>query len=91
MRAAEATLAMRRKDEATAFRLLDTLLRGERGKNPASDGWQHALLALDAGSGDPALAGRLLGRLLDAIPNELDAWLAFGEFSQQLQRDDLVV
>lgn len=89
MRSAEATLAMRRKDEATAFRQLDTLLRGERGRKPDSDGWRHALLALDAGSGDPALAGRLLGRLLDAVPDNLDAWLAFGEFSQQLQRDDL--
>lgn len=89
MRSAEATLAMRRKDEAAAFRQLDTLLRGERGRKPDADGWRHALLALDAGSGDPALAGRLLGRLLDAIPDDLDAWLAFGEFSQQLQRDDL--
>lgn len=88
-RAAEASLALRRKDEKTAFRLLDGLMRGERGAKPDPDGWRHALLALDAGSGDPELAGRLLGRLLDAVPDRLDAWLAFGEFSQQLQRDDL--
>jgi tetratricopeptide (TPR) repeat protein len=90
MRAAEATLALRRKNEAVAFRELQALLRGQGGdKDAAKDGWRHALLALDAGSGDPKLTGRLLGRLIDAIPDQLEAWLAFGEFSQQLQRDDL--
>lgn len=90
MRAAEATLALRRKNEAVAFRELQALLRGQGGdKDAKKDGWRHALLALDAGSGDPKLTGRLLGRLIDAIPDRLEAWLAFGEFSQQLQRDDL--
>jgi tetratricopeptide (TPR) repeat protein len=89
MRSAEATLALRRKDERAAFRELQALMRGERGKAPDKDGWRYALLALDAGSGDPKLTGRLLGRLIDAIPDDLGAWLAFGEFSQQLQRNDL--
>lgn len=90
MRSAEATLALRRKNEAVAFRELQALLRGQGGdKDAKKDGWRHALLALDAGSGDPKLTGRLLGRLIDAIPDQLEAWLAFGEFSQQLQRDDL--
>jgi tetratricopeptide (TPR) repeat protein len=89
MRSAEATLALRRKDERAAFRELQILMRGERGKAPDKDGWRYALLALDAGSGDPKLTGRLLGRLIDSIPDELTAWLAFGEFSQQLQRNDL--
>ncbi|GAA4801764.1 tetratricopeptide repeat protein [Lysobacter hankyongensis] len=89
MRNAEATLALRRKDERAAFRELQILMRGERGQAPDKDGWRYALLALDAGSGDPKLTGRLLGRLIDSIPDELNAWLAFGEFSQQLQRNDL--
>lgn len=89
MRNAEATLALRRKDERAAFRELQILMRGERGQTPDKDGWRYALLALDAGSGDPKLTGRLLGRLIDSIPDELNAWLAFGEFSQQLQRNDL--
>ncbi|MEQ1514273.1 MAG: tetratricopeptide repeat protein [Lysobacteraceae bacterium] len=84
MRNAEATLALRRKDERTARRELQALMRsGEK------DGWRYALVALDAGSGDPKLTGRLLGQLIDSIPSQLEAWLAFGEFSQQLQRNDL--
>lgn len=84
MRNAEATLALRRKDERTARRELQALMRsGEK------DGWRYALVALDAGSGDPKLTGRLLGQLIDSIPDQLEAWLAFGEFSQQLQRNDL--
>ncbi len=84
MRNAEATLALSRKDERTARRELQALMRsGEK------DGWRYALVALDAGSGDPKLTGRLLGQLIDSIPDQLEAWLAFGEFSQQLQRNDL--
>ena len=84
MRGAEATLALRRKDERGAQRELRALLRsGDK------DGWRHALIALDAGSGDPVLTGRLVGRLIDDIPGVLEAWLSFGEFSQQLQRNDL--
>jgi tetratricopeptide (TPR) repeat protein len=90
MRSAEATLALRRKDERTARRELDAMMRsGGDGKTAADEGWRYALLALDAGSGDPELTGRLLGRLISSIPDRLDAWLAFGEFSQQMQRNDL--
>ncbi|MFZ5638713.1 MAG: tetratricopeptide repeat protein [Pseudomonadota bacterium] len=83
MRGAEATLALRRKDERGARRELRTLMGVDK------DGWRHALVALDAGSGDPALAGRLLEGLIDVIPDSLEAWLSFGDFSQQLQRNDL--
>lgn len=90
MRSAEATLALRRKDESLARRELQALMRGEGdGKTVEKGGWRYALVALDAGSGDPVLTGRLLGQLIDAIPEQLEAWLAFGEFSQQLQRNDL--
>lgn len=95
MRGAEATLALRRKNESLARRELQALMRGgaEGGASAKSgdekDGWRYALVALDAGSGDPKLTGRLLGQLINFIPQRLEAWLAFGEFAQQLQRDDL--
>jgi tetratricopeptide (TPR) repeat protein len=89
MRSAEATLALRRKDEPTARRELQALMRMDGDKADDKDGWRYALMALDAGSGDPKLTGRLLGQLIDSIPGRLEAWLAFGEFSQQLQRNDL--
>ncbi len=90
MRNAEATLALQRKDEATARRELRSLLLGRgEGLKPEKDGWRYALLAMDAGSGDPALIGRLLAALVDDIPKELPAWLAFGEFAQQVQRQDI--
>lgn len=90
MRGAEAALALRQKNESLARRELQALMRGEGdGKTIEKGGWRYALVALDAGSGDPKLTGRLLGQLIDAIPDQLDAWLAFGEFSQQLQRNDL--
>ena len=110
MRGAEATLALRRKDERAAYRELQALMRDEGDNTPADDkpaddkkgddkkgddnkrdqdGWRYALVALDAGSGDPKLTGQLLGRLIDAIPQQLEAWLAFGEFAQQLQRNDI--
>jgi tetratricopeptide (TPR) repeat protein len=89
MRSAEATLALRRKDERTARHELQALMRMDGEKTDDKDGWRYALVALDAGSGDPKLTGRLLGQLIDSIPNHLEAWLAFGEFAQQLQRNDL--
>lgn len=90
MRGAEAALALRQKNESLARRELQALMRGEGdGKTIEKGGWRYALVALDAGSGDPELTGRLLGQLIDAIPDQLEAWLAFGEFSQQLQRNDL--
>ncbi len=90
MRGAEATLALRRKNEPLARRELRALMRGEGdGKTVDKSGWRYALVALDAASGDPVSTGRLLGQLIDDIPEQLEAWLAFGEFSQQLQRNDL--
>ena len=90
MRNAEATLALQRKDEATARRELRSLLLGRgEGLKSEKDGWRYALLAMDAGSGDPDMIGRLLAALVDDIPKDLPAWLAFGEFAQQVQRQDV--
>jgi tetratricopeptide (TPR) repeat protein len=91
MRSAEATLALRRNDERAAKRELVALMRMSSGNKKDDDGWRYALLALDAGAGNPKLTGKMLEHLIDidAVPGRLPAWLAFGEFAQQLQRDDI--
>ena len=79
MRGAEATLAMRQGRTDEALRGIEALLR-----DPDKDGWRYALGALDTGKNDKR-AAQVLGRLLDddAIPRDLQAWLAFGGFAQR--------
>ena len=79
MRGAEATLAMRQGRTEDARRGIEELLRA-----PDRDGWRYALGALDTGKDDKR-AVQVLGRLLDddAIPKDLQAWLAFGGFAQR--------
>ena len=86
MRAAEATLSLRRHDERAARRQLEALLRGKD-----ADGWRYALAALSSGAKDPKVTERLLGDLVDAkaIPNELQAWLAFGGLAQRMDQNAL--
>ncbi len=85
MRAAQATLALRRNDAAAARRQLKTLLAA------GDDGWRHALIVLGSGGKDPRLASRLLEELVDdgAIPDRLQAWLAFGGLAQRLEQTAL--
>ena len=85
MQAADATLSLRRNDAATARRQLEALLR-DRDRN----GWRYALAAL-GGAKDPGTSAQLLGQLLDdkAIPDVLQAWLAFGGLAQKLDQDPL--
>jgi hypothetical protein len=63
--AAEATLALRRGDERTARKQLNSLLSAGEG------GWQQVLGVLGVGARDPEQSARLLGQLLDdgEIPN----------------------
>jgi tetratricopeptide (TPR) repeat protein len=86
MRAAEATLSLRRNDARGARRELEALMRDE-----GDIGWRHALIALNSGGKDPKLAARLLGELVDAgaIPDKLQAWLAFGGLAQRLDQSQL--
>jgi tetratricopeptide (TPR) repeat protein len=79
LRAAEATLDLRKGETRAALRGLLALLR-----DPDPDGWRYALGALDGGKDDKRSA-EVLGRLLDqdAIPRDLQAWLAFGGFAQR--------
>jgi tetratricopeptide (TPR) repeat protein len=83
--AAEATLALRRGDERTARRQLNTLLGAGKG------GWQQVLGVLGVGARDPEQSARLLGQLLEdgRIPNQLQAWLAFGGLAQNLDQQAL--
>lgn len=81
MRAAEATLSLRKDDARAAREQLESLLRDD---NP--DGWRYAVAALGSGAKDPKIAARLLQQLLDdgAIPVRLQPWLAFGGLAQRV-------
>lgn len=91
MRAAEATLSLRRNDERAARRELEALLRDSSGKGSADDGWRYALVALGSGAKDPKLPATLLEQLVEAnaIPNRLQPWLAFGGLALQLEQREL--
>ncbi|KGQ19524.1 putative transmembrane protein [Lysobacter dokdonensis DS-58] len=84
--AAEATLALRRNDVRLAKQELRLLLTDK-----GDIGWRHALAALGAGGRDPKLSGKLLGEFVDeqAIPNKLQAWLAFGGLAMRLEQPAL--
>lgn len=86
MRAADATLALRRRDERKARRELEALLR-----EPDGTGWRHVLSALGSGGKDPELSAKLLDGLVDAgaIPDQLQPWLAFGGLAQRLEQPAL--
>ena len=87
MRSAGASLALRKGDANAARVQLDALMREQK---PA--GWRHALTVLGRGGRDPELSARLLGELVDAdaIPDQLQAWLAFGGLAQSLGQAPLV-
>ncbi|WP_330969921.1 tetratricopeptide repeat protein, partial [Lysobacter sp. A3-1-A15] len=55
------------------------------------DGWRQALGVLGVGARDPEQAAGLLGYLLDrdAIPPQLQAWLAFGGLAQRVDAPEL--
>lgn len=86
MLAAEATLSLRNGRDRAARRQLEALLRSG---DPA--GWRHAFTVLGGGARDQDQAARLLGQLVDsgAIPDVLQAWMAFGGLAQRLDRSDL--
>jgi predicted Zn-dependent protease len=90
MRAAEATLSLHRKDERTARRELEALMR-DSNQAATADGWRYALSVLGSGVKDPKLSARLLDGFVDGnvIPNQLQAWLAFGGLAQRLDQDTL--
>ena len=86
LRGAEATLALRQDNARVARRELAALM-----KDADDLGWRYALTALASGGKDPDLAARLLDELVDdrAIPDKLQAWLAFAGLAQQLEQRDL--
>ena len=86
MRGAEAALALRKGEAKQARRELDALLR-----EPGDAGWRYALTVLGSGGRDPKLSSKLLGELVDAgaIPDNLQAWLAFGGLAQSLGEPQL--
>ena len=85
MRAAEATLAIRRGKQQAAYRELDAMLRDASGR-----GWRYVVQVL-GGSRDQRLAAKLLRRLVagDAMPDALPAWLVFGDLAYRLDQEAL--
>lgn len=85
LHSAEMVLALRTSDEATARDRLASLLAA-----PGTEGWQRALGAMDGGR-DPELAAKLLGEAVEEnrIPDQLQAWLAFGGLAQRLAQAEL--
>lgn len=85
MRAAEATLAIRRGEQQAAYRELDAMLRDASGR-----GWRYVVQVL-GGSRDQRLAAKLLRRLVagDAMPDALPAWLVFGDLAYRLDQEAL--
>lgn len=81
MRAAEATLDLRANDAPAARAQLEALLR-----DPDARGWRHALNVLATGGRDPKASARLMADLVaaNAIPDDLQPWLAFGGLAQRL-------
>lgn len=86
MRGAEATLALRDGDARAARRAIQALLR-----DSAPGAWRHAVNALGNGGSDRKLPARLIEELVrgNAIPDELQAWLAFGGLAQKLEQPAL--
>jgi tetratricopeptide (TPR) repeat protein len=77
--AAEARLALKRGNRAEATEALRSLLA-----DPAS--WRAAVQALAAGGKSPVLA-EVVTELVsgNALPADIDAWMAFGGLAQRLQ------
>jgi tetratricopeptide (TPR) repeat protein len=86
MRAAEATLSLHQRNTVDARQQLEGLLRDQQ-----PDAWRYALAALATGAKDPALGAQVLAELVDAnaIPDVLQAWLAFGGLAQKLEQPPL--
>jgi tetratricopeptide (TPR) repeat protein len=80
---AEARLALQQDDAATALRALRELLA-------APGRWRGAVQALATGGKTPATR-KVMAELVqqDALPAELDAWLAFGGLAQRIEAKEI--
>lgn len=83
LRAAEAQLALKTGDQIGASIALRELLNQDKG-------WRDAVRVLAAG-GESLNTSAVLSRLVrdDALPENFDAWLAFGGLCQRLQLKEL--
>jgi len=84
--AAEATLALRDNRERVARKHLVELLQ-----TPGDEGWRQALGVIAGGARDPEQAAAVLERLVEGgrIPDNLQAWLAFGGLAQRMGQPGL--
>ncbi len=86
VRMADLTLRLRANDVAAATPLARALIadRDQRG-------WKYALVALSGGGKDPAVASRVLSALVaaGALPDDVEAWLAYAGLAQKLAQPQL--
>ncbi|MBS0200513.1 MAG: tetratricopeptide repeat protein [Proteobacteria bacterium] len=86
VRMADLTLRLRADDAAAATTQARSLIAD---RDPR--GWKYVLVALSGGSRDPAVAAQVLSSLVsaDALPNDIEAWLAYAGLAQKLSQPRL--
>jgi tetratricopeptide (TPR) repeat protein len=83
---AELSLALRESRVSEATRLASRLIAQKD-----QQGWRYALLVLSSGSRKVAVSAEVLKKLADtnALPTQLDPWLAFAGLAQRLGEPEL--
>lgn len=86
VRMADLTLRLRADDAATAATQARALIADHDPR-----GWKYVLVALSGGSRDPAVAAQVLSSLVrdNALPNDVQAWLAYAGLAQKLSQPQL--
>ncbi len=86
VRMADLTLRLRADDAAAASLQARNLIAD---RDPR--GWKYVLVALSGGSKDPKVAAQVLSSLVgsNALPNDVEAWLAYAGLAQKLSQPQL--
>ena len=86
VRMADLTLRLRADDAAAATTQARGLIAD---RDPR--GWKYVLVALSGGSRDPKVAAQVLSSLVagNALPNDVQAWLAYAGLAQKLSQPQL--
>ncbi|WP_430758837.1 tetratricopeptide repeat protein [Solilutibacter silvestris] len=86
VRMADLTLRLRADDAAAATTQARSLIAD---RDPR--GWKYVLVALSGGSKDPKVAAQVLSSLVgsNALPNDVQAWLAYAGLAQKLSQPQL--
>lgn len=86
VRMADLTLRLRADDTVTATSQARSLIAD---RDPR--GWKYVLVALSGGSRDPKAAAQVLASLVaaNALPDDVQAWLAYAGLAQKLSQPQL--